>query len=165
MSVLNVEMIDCVVLVEKENKMELNEQIRTQQNSSLRQRVYRAIQSMYKLFKGSSRNIQVVDRYMNIWKPLGGKIQDVVEFPYESKKGQNAEKKNIAQCLFALVTTMIEAWHKHCKDDLSPTQRKKCVETLEALLSKIEFIVSHRLDLPVQGSDEVGYSFKPPKGE
>ena len=145
--------------------MELTEQIRAQQNSDLRKRVFKAIQSMYKLFKGSPRNIQVVDRYMNIWKPLGGKIQDVVEFPYESKKVHKAEKKDATQCLFALVTTMIGAWHKHCKEDLSPTQRKKCVRTLEMLLGEIEFVVSHQLDLPIQGSDEVGYSFKLPKGE
>ena len=60
---------------------------------------------------------------------------------------------------------MIEAWHKHRKEDLSPTQRKKCIEILETLLDRIELIVSHRLDLPIQGSDEAGYEFKLPKGE
>ncbi len=145
--------------------MTLVDEIQAQHNSELRKRVYRTIQSMYKLFKGSARNIQVVDRYMNIWKPLGGKIKDVVEFPYESKKGSKAEKKNAAQCLFALVTIMIETWHKHCEEDLSPTQRQKCVKTLEMLFGKIEFIASHQLDLPIQGSDEVGYEFKLPKGE
>ena len=145
--------------------MALNDEIRAQQNSNLRKRVFRAIQAMYKLFKGSPQDIQIVDRYMNIWKPLDGSIEDVVEFPYESKKGPKAAKKNAAQCLFALVTTMIEAWHKYCKEDLSPTQRKKCTETLETLLSKIELVVSLRLDWPVQGSDEVGYEFKLPKGD
>ena len=61
--------------------MGLTEEIEAQKDSGLRKRVYRAIQGMYKLFKGSPRNIQVVDRYMNIWKPLGGKVHDVTDFP------------------------------------------------------------------------------------
>lgn len=145
----------------------LTEEIKAQKNAELRKRVYRTIQSMYSLFKSSPRNVQVVDRYMNIWKPLGGRVKDVTDFPYESKKGQKAEKKNATQCLFALVTTMIEAWHLHCKEDsgMSPTQQKKCVETLETLLSKIELVVKHQLELPVRGSDDAGYEFKLPKRE
>ena len=146
--------------------MALNDEIRTQKNSGLRKRVFRAIQSMYKLFKGSPLDIQIVDKYLNVWKPLSGDVEDVIQFPYTSKKHPLAEKKNARHCLFALVNDMILSWHKHCKsDDLSPTQQKKCVDMLEVLLSKIELVIKHQLDLPVQGSDETGYEFKLPKEE
>ena len=150
--------------------MELNEQIRAQKNIELRKRVYRAIQSMYGLFRSSPRDTQIVDRYMNVWKPPtlrksdpeGKKdiIIDVVEFPYESKKGSMAEKKNATHCLFALVTTLIQVWHKHCKDEEDP-----CTEALEAWLDKIELAIKLRLELPVRGSDITGYYLKMPKGE
>lgn len=138
--------------------MNLSEQVQTQKNTELRKRMYRALQSMYKLFRGSPTDTQIVDRYMNIWKPLTGDIEDVVEFPYESKKGLMAEKKNATHCLFALVTQMIKTWHKHVKGD-------SCVEALEGHLDKIEFIIKGDLQFPVRGSDVTGYYLKVLKGE
>ena len=138
--------------------MELTEQIRAQKNVELRKRVYRAIQSMYTLFKGSPQDTQIVDRYMNIWQPRGGGIQDVVEFPYESKKGSMAEKRNASHCLFALVTEMIKLWHSHCEGG-------DCVKALERALDKIELIVKNKLQFPVWGCDVTGYYLKMPKGE
>lgn len=138
--------------------MELTEQIKVQRNAELRKRVYRAIQSMYGLFKSSPRNIAIVDRYMNIWKPRSNNVKDVVEFPYESKKGSLAEKKNATQCLFALVTGLIKCWHLHCKGG-------DCVEALEGHLDKIELVVTNCMTFPIRGSDETGYYFKLPKGE
>ena len=139
--------------------MELTEQIKTQKNSELRKRVYRAIQSMYGLFRGSAVDIQIVDGYLNIMKPMNGGIQDVVLFPYTSKKGSLAEQKIAKHCLFALVTTLIQVWHTHCRDEENP-----CTEALETWLDKIELIVKNKLTLPIRGCDEIGYYFKMPKG-
>lgn len=138
--------------------MALNDEIREQKNSELRKRVYKAIQSMYGLFRGSARDIQIVDKYMNIWKPQSGDVKDVVEFPYESKKGSLAEKKIAVHCLFALVTEAVKLWHSHYKGD-------ECVDALERALNKIERVVANRLVLPIRGSEETGFYFKLPKGE
>lgn len=138
--------------------MELSEQIKAQINADLRKRVYRAIQSMYGLFRASPQDIQIVDKYMNVWKPLSGDVEDVVQFPYESKKGSCAEKKIAKHCLFALVTDMIKTWHLHCKNADDP-----CIESLEYSLDKIELIISKRLELPIRGSDTTGYYLKLPK--
>jgi len=137
--------------------MELAEQIKIQKNIELRKRIYRTIQSMYRIFRGSARDIQIVDKYMNIWKPLSNDVEDVVIFPYESKKGSMAENKNIVQCLFAMVTETIKLWHKHCRgeDDI--------VEALEAWLNKIDLVVKLWPDLQVRGSDVTGYYLKLPK--
>lgn len=139
--------------------MELNEQIREQKNNELRKRVYRAIQSMYGLFRGSPRDIQIVDRYLNVWKPRPNDVEDVVDFPYESKKGSLVEKKNANHCLFALVTMMIKVWHGHCSGN------DNCISALEPLLDKIELLVKNKLQFPIRGSDETGYYFKLPRGE
>lgn len=139
--------------------MELSEQIKAQINADLRKRVYRAIQSMYGLFRSSPRDIQIVDKYMNVWKPLSGDVEDVVQFPYESKKGSCAEKKDAKHCLFAMITAMIKQWHLHCKDKVG------CVEPMEILLDKIESVVKLRLELPVRGSDLTGHYLKLPKGD
>lgn len=135
--------------------MELNDEIRAQKNSELRQRIYRALQSMYKLFRGSPTNIQIIDGYMNIWKPLSNDICDVVLFPYESKKGLMAEKKNATHCLLALITTTIKLWHKHRGEGGDDH-----IEALEANLDKIELIVKGDLQFPVRGSDVTGYYLK-----
>ena len=140
--------------------MELNKQIKVQKNSELRKRVYKTIQSMYSLFRSSARDIQIVDKYMNVWKPRSNDVQDVVEFPYESIKGSLAEKKNATHCLFALVTSMVQLWHLCCKDDDGG-----CVEALEVYLNKIEFIIKNYNMLVVRGSEETGYYFKLPRGE
>lgn len=140
--------------------MKLTEEIKKQRNNALRRRIYRAIQSMYGLFRSSPRDIQIVNKYMNVWKPLSGDVEDVVQFPYESKKGSCAEKKIAKHCLFAMVTDMIKAWHLHCKDVDDP-----CTESLEYSLDKIESVVKLRLELPVRGSDITGYYLKMPKGE
>lgn len=142
--------------------MELNEQIRTQKNSELRKRIYRAIQSMYGLFRSSPRDLQIVDKYMNVWKPLSGDVEDVVQFPYESKKGLMAEKKDAKHCLFAMMTNMIKIWHLHCKNDIDELNY---VKSLEACLDKIETAIKFRLELSVRGSDVTGYYLKMPKGE
>ena len=139
--------------------MKLNEEIRKQKNVELRKRVYRVLQSMYRLFRGSPVNTQIVDRYMNIWKPLSGDVEDVVQFPYESKKGSMAEKKNTTHCLFALVTTMIKRWHLHCKGIPG------YVDDLETDLDKIELIVKGDLKFPVRGSDVTGYYLLLGKGK
>lgn len=137
--------------------MELNEQIRAQRDVELRKRVYRALQSMYRLFRASPTNTQIIDKYMNIWKPLSGDIQDVVQFPYESKKGSTAERKNATDCLLALVTQMIKRWHLHSKGIPG------CVDDLETDLDKIELIVKGGLQFPVRGSDVTGYYLRIPR--
>lgn len=139
--------------------MELNDEIKEQKNSELRKRVFRAIQSMYGLFRGSPRNIQIVDRYLNVWKPRANDVEDVVDFPYESKKGSLAEKKNANHCLFAMITMMIRLWHSHCGGN------EICIEPLGSMLDKIELIVKNKLQFPIRGSDETGYYFKLPRGE
>lgn len=137
----------------------LSEDIKAQKNVELRKRVYRAIQSMYGIFRSSPQDIVIVDRYMNIWKPLTGNIKDVVIFPYESKKGSMAEKKDIKHCLFAMVTTMIKLWHSHCKDEDGRH------EALEPLLDRIELAIKLWPDLQVRGSDVTGYYLRLPKGK
>jgi hypothetical protein len=138
--------------------MELSEEIKIQKNTKLRKRVFKVIQSMYGLFGGSAVDIQIVDKYMNVMKPLSNGIQDVVLFPYESKKGSLAEKKIAKHCLFALMTNMIKTWHGHCGGN------DNCISALEPLLDKIEFIIKNKLTLPVRGNDDTGYYFKMPKG-
>ncbi len=137
----------------------LNDEIKAQKNVELRKRVFRVIQSMYKLFRGSPMDTQTVDGYMNIWKPLTGNIKDVVIFPYDSKKGSMAEKKDATHCLFALVTVMIKRWHLHAKDICD------CVQDLEADLDKLETVIKLWPDLQIRGSDVTGYYLKLPKGK
>ncbi|KKL52155.1 hypothetical protein LCGC14_2288340 [marine sediment metagenome] len=138
--------------------MELNEQIKAQKNVELRKRIYRALQSMYKLFRSSPRDIATVDKYMNIWKPLTGNIEDVVMFPYDSKKGFMAEKKDAKHCLFALVTQMIRIWHLHCK-----LPEEDYTKALACRLNKIELVIKSWSTLQVRGSDVTGYYLKMPK--
>jgi len=139
--------------------MELTEEIKKQRNNALRRRVYRTIQSMYCLFRSQPRNIQIVNRYLDIWKPRSNDVKDVIDFPYESKKGSLAEKKDGIQCLFALITEMIKLWHTHCKSEDNQN------EALELLLDKIEFLIKNKLTFPIRGSEETGYYFKLPKGK
>ena len=140
--------------------MTLTDDIKAQKNVELRKRVFRALQSMYVLFRSSPHDTQMVDRYMNIWQSRSGDIQDVIEFPYESTKGSMAEDKDAKHCLFALVTTMIELWHEYCGDGIDDL-----IAPLESRLDKIEVIIKHDLQLQIKGSDVTGYYLRVAKGK
>lgn len=152
--------------------MTLKQEVQDAERTKVRKRVFKMLQSLYTLFRGSAPDVQIIDQYMKIWKPKKARneqgeevfIADVLIWPYEGRKNnpRRSKKKNARCCLYCLVTECLKAFHKyHANPDVFEGD-------LHSMLTEIESIIAAKLEIPIEGSDVTGFYFrkkisKPPK--
>jgi hypothetical protein len=144
--------------------MSLKQEVVEAEQTKMRKRVFRMVQSLYTLFRGSATDLQIIDQYMKMWRPVRAKntegknqvIVDVLLWPYEGRKNNPrlSKKNNPRCCLYCLVTECLKAYHQYCED------AETFEGDLDAMLTEIEGLITAKLEVPIVGTDATGYYFK-----
>lgn len=94
--------------------MTLIEEIKTKKLKKYKKRVFFLIRSLYPVFLGSASDIQMVDQYQKIYRPLTDHA-DSDRLPFKSK-GKLAIKKKRSHCVFAMLNNVIVNFWKFCEN-------------------------------------------------
>lgn len=129
--------------------MTLSEEIKEQKIKKYKKQIYRLLQSCYRFFQGSPMNIQLIDQYMKVYRPLANHI-DLTGLPFKSK-GKLAIKKKKVHCFFAMLNyVVIQFWQFCGEQDNEPALMEAIIEAKD--------VVDKGLDkYKIAGTDKEGY--------
>lgn len=129
---------------------DLAKEIQEKKTKKYKKRVFFLLRSLYGFFQLSPMNVQMIDQYTKIYRPLTDHA-DPTRLPFKSK-GKFAIKQKRRDCLFAMLNHVVVQFWAYCKD-----QENEGV-LLDALIEAEEVVKSGSLEnYKVIGDDREGY--------
>lgn len=130
--------------------MTLTDEIKQKKFKKYKKRVFFLIRSLYPVFLGSAKNIQMVDQYQKIYRPLTDHA-DSDRLPFKSK-GKLAIKKKKSHCLFAMLNNVITNFWKFHKD-----QEESEANLMDALIETEDVVATGLENYRVVGTEAEGF--------
>jgi hypothetical protein len=129
--------------------MTLTDEIKIKKRKKYQKRVFFLLRSLYPVFLGSALNIQMVDQYQKIYRPLTDHA-DGDRLPFKSK-GKLAIKKKRSHCLFAMLNNVIVNFWSFCED------QENEVDLLSALIETEDIVTTGLESYRVTGTTAEGF--------
>lgn len=129
---------------------DLTEEIQKKKIKKYQKRVFFLLRSCYRFFQSSPLNIQMIDQYTKVYRPLTDHA-DPTRLPFKSK-GKFAIKRKRRDCFFAMLNHVITQFWVYYENQENES------DLLEALIETEDVVKSGNLrNYKVVGSDEKGY--------